>query len=148
MAINATFDVTTYLFTYLTFNLMTLCHRLNDLMTFKSYLEHTDSIFEYLGILNLNKLNDYLTSLFMFRYHHLNNLPEVFTNYYVRNSQVHKHNTRNSSKLQKSYQRTNYIKHSLSNKGIDVWNSLSAKLKNVASYNIFKVQSKKYFLKI
>jgi hypothetical protein len=27
-------------------------------------------------------------------------------------------------KLHKPYQRTNYVKHSLSNKGVDIWNNL------------------------
>jgi hypothetical protein len=35
----------------------------------------------------------------MFRYHNLNNLPEVFSNYIVTNSQIHQHNTRNAQKL-------------------------------------------------
>ena len=34
-------------------------------MTFKSYLEHTEPIFCYLKILNIYKINDYLTSLFI-----------------------------------------------------------------------------------
>ena len=38
------------------------------LMTFKSYFDHTERIFNDLKILNLYKLNEYLTSLFMFRY--------------------------------------------------------------------------------
>ena len=47
------------------------------LMTFKSYFEHTEPIFQELQILNIYKVNDYLTSLFMFRYFHLQNLPEI-----------------------------------------------------------------------
>ena len=90
------------------------------LITFSSHLDHTENIFQHLNILNLNKLNNYITSLFMFRYQHLKNLPEFFANYYASNSEVHRHNTRNSMKLHKSYQRTNYAKHSLSNKGVDV----------------------------
>ena len=50
-------------------------------MTFKSYLEHTEAIFKELHILDIFKINNYLTTLFMFRYHHLKNLPEYFTNY-------------------------------------------------------------------
>lgn len=65
----------------------------------------------------------------MFQYYHLKNLPEVFTNYFVTNNQIHHHNTRNASKLHKSYIRTNYVKHSLSNKGLDIWNDLDTKLK-------------------
>ena len=50
-------------------------------MTFKSYSDHTESIFTDLKILNLFKLNEYLTSSFMFRYFHLNDLPDIFTDY-------------------------------------------------------------------
>ena len=61
------------------------------LMTFKSYLEHTEPMFKELGILNIFRINDNLTAIFMFRYHHLQNLPEVFENYFVTNNQIHKH---------------------------------------------------------
>ena len=63
------------------------------LMTFNSY-------FNELGILNISHINNYLT-LFMFRYHNLNNLSEVFFNYFVKNSQIHQHNMRNTQKLHK-----------------------------------------------
>ena len=48
-------------------------------MTFKLYLEHTEALFKELHILHIFKINNYLTELFMFRYHHLKNLPENFT---------------------------------------------------------------------
>ena len=51
------------------------------LITFSSHLDHTENIFQHLNILNLNKLNDYLTSLLMFKYHHLKNLPEFFAHF-------------------------------------------------------------------
>jgi hypothetical protein len=59
------------------------------------------------------------------------------------------HNTRNASKLHECYKRTNYInyvKHTLSNKGVDVWNSLETKFNEINSYNIFKKQIKQHFL--
>ena len=115
-------------------------------MTFQSYTSHTEKIFIDLQILNLRKLNKYLTSLFMFRYHHLNNLPNFFTNFFITNNQIHQHNTRNSTKLHKPYQRTNYVSHSLSVKGVDVWNSLDSKLIDLTSRPIFKKKSKKRFL--
>jgi hypothetical protein len=34
-------------------------------------------------IVNIEKIHDFLTILFMFRYHYLDNLPKYFTNYYV-----------------------------------------------------------------
>jgi hypothetical protein len=52
-------------------------------MAFKSYSEHAHkSIFRDLQLLNIEQLNCYLTSIFMFRYHHLENLAEIFDNYF------------------------------------------------------------------
>jgi hypothetical protein len=39
----------------------------------------------------------------------------------------------------------NYVKP-LSNKGVDVWNSLETKCNEINSYNIFKKQIKQHFL--
>ena len=36
-------------------------------MNFKSYLEHTEPLFQKLKILNIFKINDYLSCLFMYR---------------------------------------------------------------------------------
>ena len=74
----------------------------------------------------------------MFRYHHLKNLPEYFTNYFV--------TTRNASKLFKCYKRRNYVKHILSNKGVDVWNKLETNLKDISFYNTFKKLIKQHFI--
>ena len=93
------------------------------LMSFKSYSEHTEPIFNDLKILNLQKLNEYLTSSFVFRYFHLHNLPEIFTDYFVINKDIHNYNTRNAALLHKKFNRTNYNKHTLANKGTDVWNN-------------------------
>ena len=91
--------------------IMNIQKKIVRLITFKSYLEHTEPIFKELGILDIFKINDYLTAMFMFRYHHLKNLPEVFENYFVTNNQIHQYNMRNVSKLYKCYKRTNYVKH-------------------------------------
>ena len=116
------------------------------LMTFKSYLEHTEPIFTELKILNLYKLNDYLTCQFMFRYFNLQNLPEIFTNYFLTNKDVHNYNTRNALMLHKNCNRTNYKKRTLAIKGIDLWNNLPVHQKQIRSYSIFKTTIKKYFL--
>ena len=70
-------------------------------MAFKSYLEHTKHMFTELGIFNIFQINDNLTAIFMFPYHHLQNLPKIFENYFFKNDQIHQHNTRNKSKLRK-----------------------------------------------
>ena len=115
-------------------------------MTFNSYFEHTQPIFQELHILNIYKVNDYLTCLFMFRYFHLQNLPEIFTNYFLTNREIHKYNTRNSSSLHKQCYRTNYAKHTLAIKGTDVWNNLPTHYKKIKFDGTFKKTIKKYFL--
>jgi hypothetical protein len=126
--------------------IMNIQKKIVRLMIFNSYLEHTKPIFKELGILNIFKINDFLTSLFMFRYHNLNNLPEVFSNYFVTNSQIHQHNTRNSQKLHKCYNRTNYVKQTLSTKGVEIWNKLNPNFKSINSLSTFKKQIKQHFL--
>ena len=45
---------------------------------FKSYSEHTKLIFQKLNFLDIFKLNDYLTALFLFRYHDQNNCQKIW----------------------------------------------------------------------
>jgi hypothetical protein len=109
-------------------------------------MEHTEPIFKELNILDIFKINDYLTAMFMFQYHHLKNLPEEFDNFFVSSNQIHQHNTRNASKLYKQYKRTNYAKHTLSNKGADVWNLLESNIKDINSCTAFNKQVKQHYL--
>ena len=119
-------------------------------MTFKSYTEHSEPLFNKLNILNIKKINDFLTSLFMFRYHFLNNLPKYFSNYYLTNNKVgmitihemHPNFTNHTLELIMSNIR------SLCNNGVDIWNKLTPDLKNTKSYDIFKRKSKNYFLQL
>ena len=116
------------------------------LITFKSYSEHTDPIFFELKILNMYKLNEYLTSSFMFRYFHLQNLPEFFTDYFMSNKDFHNYNTRNASLLHKKFNRTNYKNRTFSNKGINLWNNLPLQYKQIRSFPVFKKAIKLYLL--
>ena len=83
---------------------------------------------------------------FMFRYFHLHNLPEIFTDYFLSKKDIHNYNTRNGALLHKKFNRTNYNKHTLANKGTDVWNNLPLQYKEIRSLPIFKATLKKYFL--
>ena len=39
---------------------------------------------------------------------------------------------------QKCSKRTNYVIHTLSNKGVNLWNALDTKFKRINSYNVYK----------
>ena len=118
--------------------LMQIQKKIVRLITFKSYSEHTEMIFKNLEILNVYEINDYLTSIFMFRYFNLKNLPETFAHYFVTNNEVHHYSTRKHPSSNKTYNRTNNAKHTLSNNGIDLWNGLNNKYKNIISLHTFK----------
>ena len=47
--------------------------------------------------------------------------------------------------LDKSHQKTNYTKHSLANKGIEVWNTLTKDLKQIKLHFVFKQEAKTTF---
>ena len=70
----------------------------------------------------------------MYRIKYFQNLPEFFNNYFTRNSEIHRYNTRNANKFHVNYRRTNYAKHTVINKGIEIWNSLDEKISNIRSY--------------
>ena len=50
-------------------------------------------IFTNLEILNVYQINDYITSIFMFRYFNLKNLLETFANHFVTNNETRKTST-------------------------------------------------------
>jgi hypothetical protein len=54
---------------------------------------------------------------------YLQNLTEIFRKHFMSNREIHNYNTRNSSLLHRTSNRTNYRKHTLANKGIEVWNN-------------------------
>ena len=47
--------------------------------------------------------------------------------------------------LHKSYKRTNYVKYTLSNKGIDILNNLEENYKNIRSIDSFKRLIKRHY---
>ena len=126
--------------------LVSIQKKIMRLITFNSYFEHTEPIFRDLEILSIEQINCYLTSIFMFRYNHSENLPEIFNNYFTANYEIHDHNTRSASQIHTTFKRTNYAKHTLAHKGTNVWNVLLNKYKNIKSYTSFKTCIKKYLL--
>ena len=69
----------------------------------------------------------------MFRYSHLQNLPEIFNKYFnLADNEIHNYNTRNAA--HKSCARTNYKKHMLAINDINIWN------------NSYEIYEEKYLL--
>ena len=83
----------------------------------------------------------------MFRYHQLENLLEIFKSDFKTNKEIHEYNTRNLSKLLKSFLKTNYAKSTLKHRVIDTWNSLDCNYKHIKFYFSFKKDIQNYLFK-
>ena len=81
----------------------------------------------------------------MFRYHKTEHLSIIFNNLFVNNSDSHHYKILPWPPiyLHKKYRRTNYVNHSLTSKGVDIWNKLDTHLKSINSLIVFKNKLKK-----
>ena len=79
--------------------LMNVQKKIVRLICFKSYTDHSEPLFLDLKILNIYKINEYLGSIFMYRFNHCQNLPDFYSNYFKLNNELHSYNTRNSTKF-------------------------------------------------
>lgn len=71
--------------------LMNIQKKIVRLMSLKIYFDRTEPIYQELQILNIYEVNYFLTSLFMYRYSCLQNLPENFINYFLTNKEREPH---------------------------------------------------------
>ena len=58
--------------------LMNVQKKIVRLICFKSYTDHSEPLFLDLKILNIYKINDYLCSIFMYRFNYCQNLPDFY----------------------------------------------------------------------
>ena len=104
----------------------------------------TASLFKQLNLLRFQDINILQIAQFMYKYHHCL-LPTVFHDYFVLNSNVHKHYTRSSArnKYHLPSIKTNNRKFSIKFSGPTVWNNTSNRITSVASWTIFKEKLRK-----
>ena len=115
------------------------------IMTFQDYRQSSRESFKKLEILTLQQINIYLASQFMYKYKN-SLLPNVFTNFFILNSDIHTHNTRSSSKIHLTQTRTNYKKQSLRHYGAQIWNQIENTIQQSKTLNQFKNRIRKTLL--
>ena len=113
---------------------------------FKRYMDHSETLFLNLKIPNVYKINDYLSGLFIYRYHYGKKLPDLYINYFKQNKEVGNYNTRNRNKVHVTYKSTDYRKYTVFNNGILIWNCLDETIKKIKSFLSFKIKVKFYYL--
>ena len=111
------------------------------------YRDHTDPLFNQLGLLKLDDINKYAYCKFMYKWYH-KRLLSIFEEYFKNVNDVHSYDTRQSSHLYKPKNNTNLGKTRFCYKGPEIWNSiLKAKINPEVSDLVF-TKSIKQCLKV
>ena len=77
----------------------------------------------------------------------MNNLvPSFFVNMFTVNSAIHNYNTRQKKNLHVPSYLIKVREHSVSVCGVKLWNDIPEELKELRTYNQFKLKCKRYFL--
>ena len=110
------------------------------IITFAHYLAHTQPLFQSLSILPVDKL--ILNQIGIIMYKHCNGLlPNVMNILYVKNKDIHSHNTRSNILLRIHRGTVNFT-----NLSARVWNLLTIHLNVYVPYHVFKLKLKLYLM--
>ena len=121
-----------------TLNPIFLLKKMVRIITFFSYLEHSNPLFKRLNLIKIFDLVFLHTAIYMHDFAS-NKLPIPFDKFFIEVSKIHRYNTRLASKATYSLPRvrTSYGKFSIRFQGAKIWNSLDEQTK-APNRNIFK----------
>ena len=109
--------------------------------TNSSYITHTNPLFHKLNVLKISDINILQTGTFMFKY--INNLlPEVFSNLFSFNRNLHKYPTRTCDNIHLNNPRTLLAHKALRHHGPDIWNILPKTHTTVVFCKYFQKKTK------
>ena len=103
---------------------------------------HTDALFKELKVMKMKDLYSYNVDLFMYKFD-LCWLPDIFP-MFIRNKEIHAHNTRQTEYLHIPLCRLNSSKMSVKYLGPKIWNTLVKYIDVYCSIGIFKRSVKSY----
>ena len=115
------------------------------IITFSNYDVHSQVIFKELNILPLYHLIQNRISFMMYK--HVNGLlPDVMSELYVNNNEIHDHFTRQSHLFHTTRGHTNVYARSFGSISPRLWNALQNRINVNVSISKFEINSKVYFL--
>ena len=110
-----------------------------------SFDAHTGVLFKEQEILKFSDIYLYQIGKFMYQFKR-GLLPNYFRDMFTLASQIHSHNTRNSSLFYIPHCRNNFRRFSIRFQGPKFFNSLSREIQNRESISLFVKRLKKYLL--
>ena len=97
--------------------------KLIRIITCSPYRAHTEPLFVANNILTVYDINHYVVGMFMYKCIN-EEMSDIFNQYFMRNCDIHEHNTRTIAELRVPYARLDMTKFSIRYNGAVVWNSL------------------------
>jgi hypothetical protein len=115
------------------------------IITCSEYLANTDLLFKGLEILSVYKLSIFRVCIFLYKYKN-NQVPRIFTNYFLRNADIHSYSTRESSHMRNILPRTEQVKRSFKYNAVNIYNGFVKIAKYDAKPSQFKRTIKHHLL--
>ena len=101
------------------------------------YRSHTGPLFKKYNVLNVHDTFKLNLGSFMFK-HHTNQLPSIFSSYFIKHVQTHKYNTRNAQDYVINKTKRVSSDRAVRNCGPTFWNSLSNDIKGCNNTKQFR----------
>jgi hypothetical protein len=109
------------------------------------FRSHTRPLFSKYNILALNDMYNLELGVFMFKFNN-NELPNVFTQYFKKRSDIHNYPTRHANDLNLANNKKCFSDKAVRTSGPILWNSLSNPLKMSNSSKHFRLSFKNYLI--
>ena len=109
------------------------------------YLDHTDPLFKKLNLLKISSIYKYSIALLMYKVEY-NMIPNVMKHFFVSNTQVHSHNTRQALLFHIPDFKHIKSNSSLIYQGPLIWNALPLHIRGSSSIFSFKSQFKSFLV--
>ena len=107
------------------------------------YRENCEPMYEKLRIFKFEHINKYLIGRFMFRLHH-RQVPETFSLFFLRNSDIHQHTTRTAYHFHLPQVKYDLSKTGIRYQGAKIWNDI---LKHKPNFDVSETVFKRTLLK-
>ena len=96
-------------------------------------------------MLFVHEINLYIMGIFMYKYCN-DDVPDVFNDFFQKNSALHNRNTRQSNDLHVRFARLDVRTFSLKIHAATTWNEIPMYIKLASSVNVFKQMLRKHLI--
>ena len=110
-----------------------------------SYRAHSKPLLVANKVLSVHETNVYIVGIFMYKYCN-DDVPDIFNDFFQRNSELHNRNTRQSNDLHVRFARLDVRKFSFKIHGATTWNEIPMYIKLASSVDVFKQVLRKHLI--